>query len=664
MGKLLLLPVFLLIALCFAACGKQEPGEPKEQGGYTLKLTCDKDAVTTPENGAEPAQAVVTAKLYDSNMKEVEWTGLASYWSAESASDTGYTLKVADGDPPINPPEKRQAILYVDPSFNYGDINGQDVIIKVRMETMIEKEFVAEASVTVHVNMPESDKEISPSPTGAEETAVYDIPRDLDEAAYCVVISGDKVAGSTVTVPVSGMAGYHTGSIFQVTRLFSDNRVDSFDVTENAGNIEFATDGAVKIEVSPVFRFVFGTQKNEISPSDINVKAAETYDISALYGFCGAVDNGKGYVHFKGSPPSFVIAVPKGFYNVTLTKAETGRSSVLVNGGALGCNVGIGGGAGREGTKPYIYYMEDVCVSGSTLRISMGEKDTDIAALEVRRATGLAPRKTHIYLGGDSTASAYYPIETSEPAPGRAKTGFGQTLCQFVTADTAITNLGSGGTYAKSWYEIAFEGVRKHAQPGDVFVIMEGINDQSYSNVDEMVEYLSKMVDECRAMGVVPVLCTPMQSPKFWRSDKGKDLSEFENPQGGGKAGFMAGIRKLALDKGVFLIDVADITSKMYGTLGRSFVAQNFHLYNKATGTEEDTLHLSYEGAKNIAGIIATGLYRLQESGEKDGAGAVVSGLTFNALGTASYSYTDASGAAATYSFERIEAVYRRYGER
>lgn len=499
----------------------------------------------------------------------------------------------------------------------------------------------------------------SPTPTEIPATPTPSV----DESKYLYI--NKEIAGKTsLTVDVSGMAGYQTGAVYQVTFLHDDGTVTAEDITESEGKIQLTLDKMTAVEVSPVFHFVFGKQKADIPSDAINALATMKYENDALFGFDGAVENQTGSVHLKGSIPYFALTVPDGFYNIDLIKGGTGRSSIIVNGATLGCNVGIQGAGGRKGITPYEYYMEDACITGGNLRISMGEKDWDLAALTIRRSTTLSPRKTHLYLAGDSTASAYFPIEKEEPAAGRFQTGWGQLLCQFVSSDVAITNLGAGGTYAKSWYEAAFSGITQHAQPGDYFIIMEGINDQSYSNVEEMVEYLTIMIDACREKGVIPVLCTAMQSVKFWKDDKGNDVGEFECPLGSGKVPFMEGIRKLAQDKGVFLIDVGAITSTQYGTLGRTFVMTNYHLYDSIKENAEDTLHLSYAGAKNVASIIATELNRLQTLGTKDSTGAQIKGIPFNPLGSFEITYTDKNGTQAVYSDERVTAVYRTYGVR
>ncbi len=500
------------------------------------------------------------------------------------------------------------------------------------------------------------------TPTPTEVPKSYEIPREFDEAAYLYV--NDKLSGiEELTVDVSQMACYKEGALYQVTLLKTDGTFEEMDLAAVSGKISFSVKDCVKAEVSPIFRFVLGKRTETPEASEINVVAKDVYSVENLYGFYGTVENLKNGVHLKGSNVCFIAAVPDGFYNVNITKYGTGRSLVCINGEALGCNVGIDG-SGRTGIKPYDYYMEDAFVTGGTLRVSLGEKDYDLSAVEIRRSPTIRPRKPHLYLAGDSTCSAYYPIETEIPKTGTARTGWGQVLNQFLTVDVAITNLGAGGTYAKSWCESAFGGVLQNAQPGDYFIIMHGINDQSYSSVEEMRSYLTSMIDACREKGIIPVLCTPMQTAKFWRSGKGKDLGEFEAPEGGGKVAFMDGIRALAKEKGVFLIDVASITSEQYGILGKTFVTQNFHLYNSVKGTEEDTLHLSYAGAVNVASVIATELYKLRTAGTTDATGAVITGLTFNPMSVQAITYTDQNGNECVLESDRIECIYRRYNVR
>jgi len=644
------------LGLC--GCDKKEDEKgPAGSGEMEKKMVFEVKSV--PEALNAPGEANATAEadlsLYADGRK------ISGTVSQPDATANEYvTWEIASTSDGASVDEKGH--VTVNSKFIYGDINGKDIIFKARyFKDGAEKEVT---TFSLHVNEPLNNKEqVNAEPV--QEKQIYEMHKDIDEAAFLYVNKelsklGTKEAAEFL-VDVSGMALYREGAVYQVTYKLTDGTLKAEDKTEENGKLVLNVTGCTEVEVSPVFFFKFGKYKTELPKEAINVTMMDVYNGSNDYGVYGAVENLQGAVHFKGVLPGFVMVAPNGFYNINLTKGECGRSIVLLNGQALGCNVGIGGSGGRKGTTPYEYYMEDVKVTDGVIRVNLGEKDFDLAALEIRRSTTLRERKLHLYLAGDSTAAGYYPIETEEPENGRYQTGWGQMFGQFVTDEVAITNLGSGGTYAKSWYEIAFGGVLQNACPGDYFVIMEGINDQSYSNVDEMVTYLGMMIDQCREKDIIPVLCTAMQSAKFWKDDKGKELSEFECPLGSGKASFMVGIRKLAEEKQVFLVDVGDITSKQYGTLGRSYVAQNYHLYNAGTGVEEDTLHLSYAGAKNVAGIIATRLYELQESGNTDGRGQKITGIAFNPLCDEEIEYTDASGNKATYTTKRVSAVYKRY---
>lgn len=493
----------------------------------------------------------------------------------------------------------------------------------------------------------------------------FDVARTYDLNTYTYI--NENVAGlSELTVDVSQMVNYGSNTDYQVTCRYTDKTVKQEDMRASSdGRIKltFKDRNVEAVEVTPVLKFSLGNCSYTEAEGYVKVVAAQKYDGENICGFYGEVGDSAGGVNLFDDEGLFVAAVPDGFYDIRVTKSGTGRSTVKVNGASLGTNVGNPGTGGRSGSKPYTYLMEDVFVEGGTARIGMGEKDYGLAAVEIRRATALRERRVHVYIGGDSTASNYYPIEVAEPESGRYQTGWGQVFSQYVTDEVAVTNLAGGGTYAKSWYEMAFPGVIKNGQPGDYFIIQEGINDRSYSNKEEMVEYLTYMIDECREKGIIVVLVTTMQTPKFWKDANGNELGEFGKPEGSGLAAFMDAIRKLAADKGVFLADSGKITGEWYSVLGRTYVAQNYHIYNKDTGVEEDTLHLSYHGALNVAGVVATSLAEQQAAGAADAKGNTLDGLKFNPLGEYSAEHRNADGETVVSTTTRVTAIYERYAE-
>lgn len=489
--------------------------------------------------------------------------------------------------------------------------------------------------------------------------------RVVDAATYIYI--NENVAGLTeLAVDVSGLEGYGVIKNYQVTVRNQDGTVVTEDMEAGAdGKLALKLQNAAAVEVSPVLKFSLGGCELAAADGYIKVAYDEKYTGQELCGFYGMVSEINGGVNLGGGDNTFVVAVPDGFYSVKIVKPMMGdgRSTVCINGASQGTNVGNGGTGGRTGVRPYSYKMEDVTIEGGTIRITLGEKDFTLASVEVRKTPEITERKVHIYIGGDSTVSNYYPIEASEPERGRFQTGWGQVFAQYVSDENAVTNMAGGGTFAKSWYEMAFPGVIQNGQPGDYFIVHAGINDRTYSSTDEMVEYLTKMIDECREKGIIVVLTTAMQTPKFWKDASGKELGEFGKPEGSGLAAFMEAIRKLAKDKEVFLADVGAMTGEWYSVMGRTYVAQNYHIYNSQTGVEEDTLHLSYHGALKVAEMVATSLAEQQAAGATDGLGNTLDGLSFHDMVTYDVVHKDSTGKEVTTSVTAVEAIYERYGE-
>lgn len=470
--------------------------------------------------------------------------------------------------------------------------------------------------------------------------------REVDLDAYVYV--NEALEGiKELEVDVSGMIHAGSAAEYQVAIRHKDGTLEMEDrKADEDGKIRLSLQDAEAVEVSPVLRFGLGACEKEEAQGYLKVACQDAYTGTEAYGFYGTVAEVKGGVSLCGSENFFVMALPEGFYSIKITKplSGTGRSTVKINGASQGTNVGNQGTGGRTGVRPYTYLMEDVFVEGGSARISLEEKDYTLAEVEVRKTPQIAERRVHIYLGGDSTVSTYYPIEEEEPAPGRFQTGWGQVLKHYVTEENAVTNLAGGGTYARSWYEMAFPGVIQNGQPGDYFLIQAGINDRTYSNKEEMAEYLTAMIEECREKGIIVILCTAMQSPKFWKDKNGNELGEHGVPEGSGLSPFMDVIRGLAQEKGVFLVDIGKLTGEWYSQVGRTYVAQNYHLYNKETHVEEDTLHLSYHGAMKVAELVATKLAQMQAEGATDSEGNTLDGLSFQEMREYEVRCQDGSG--------------------
>ncbi|MBP5248801.1 MAG: hypothetical protein J6Z46_02225 [Lachnospiraceae bacterium] len=491
-------------------------------------------------------------------------------------------------------------------------------------------------------------QEPSPTPEPTRVIRYY----DLSEYTY---VNTELNGVTETTVDVSGMKTYGVNADFRFTVVFTDGESDVFTAKADNGvlKLDFSKPAAAA-EVSVVFKYSLGKDKNTEEDGFIKVPWTVKYDETCDAGFIGNVDTDTKGVKLRSSENYFVAALPDGFYDVTVRKAEQARSTLCINDGAFGVNVGIGG-TGRKGSD-LTFSAKDIVVSGGEARFSM-VGDTVVSYIEFARVSSLVPRKKHIYIAGDSTIQTYYPRENLlriEPGPGEAQTGWGQVFGYFTTDEVIVDGLGAGGTYARSWYEGYFQGILNNAQAGDYFIIQEGINDRTYSSTEEMEEYLRLMITKCREIGVIPVLVTSQQTAKFWKSADGREIGEFDKPEGSGLNAFMVTIRNLAKETGTFLIDNAELTAEWYQKVGRTYVEQTYHIYDFANDKSVDSLHSSYRGSEKIAELIATDIATKISENATDAYGNTLSGIKLHPVVTYEMQHVNALGETVT---ETVTAV-------
>lgn len=473
-----------------------------------------------------------------------------------------------------------------------------------------------------------------------------------EEEYYRLFVCSDKE--KSVSVNVDGMKNFGVDAYYLLTVRFEDGTCEQREVKAENGVINEDFDRTVEQgEVSVVMKFSLGKDKSSPEEGYVNIPWTEQYDRTKDAGFEGNVDTHPKGVNLRSEMFSFVVAMPNGRYDITVKKAEQARSTLRINEGAFGVNVGIGG-TDRKGDDR-IFAAKDVVVEGGEARFS-SIGDGNMCYIEFRRVSEFFPRKTHIYIAGDSTVQTYYPrFDDREYPAGTAQTGWGQLFHHYTTDEVVVDALGAGGTYAKSWYEMYFRGIINNAMPGDFFIIQEGINDRTYSSTEEMKEYLTLMVDWCLENKVIPVLVTSQQTAKFWKDRNGTDLPEYGTPEGSGLYPFAETIRELAKEKDVFLVDNAALTSEWYTKVGRSYVEQTYHLFNAAKGTSVDSLHSSYMGSRKIAELIATKISEMIENNVKDAYGESLSGIALNPVADYDFSYVNSEGQEVTETLHTVE---------
>jgi lysophospholipase L1-like esterase len=205
-------------------------------------------------------------------------------------------------------------------------------------------------------------------------------------------------------------------------------------------------------------------------------------------------------------------------------------------------------------------------------------------------------RPVHIFMIGDSTMANKKP----ETEPER---GWGQMLQLFFTNEVKVANHARNGRSSKSFIdEGLWQVVLDSLQKGDYVIIQFGHNDQkpdSARHTDPYSTYksnLEKYVNETRAKGAFPILCTSIVRRKF---DEQGNLIDTHGD-------YPAVTRLVAREMDVPLLDLQVRTKNLVSDLGPE---KSKVLYlqtapgeypNRPDGVKDDT-HLCIEGATMVA---------------------------------------------------------------
>jgi pectinesterase len=209
---------------------------------------------------------------------------------------------------------------------------------------------------------------------------------------------------------------------------------------------------------------------------------------------------------------------------------------------------------------------------------------------------------TDIFIAGDSTASIYGP--ESHP-----RTGWGQVLGDFYTANINVIDLAQSGRSSKSFIDEGFfAGLERQIGPGDLLLVQFGHNDEKIHSPErytapetDFKEYLGKYIDMAREKGATPVLLTPVVRRKF---DNGKLVPTH------GK--YPDAVRELAEKTETAIIDMTRLSGQYVAGLGEE-QSKAVYLHMKGPqGRVEDNTHFSETGAYAMAALVVEGLSHLK----------------------------------------------------
>ena len=177
-----------------------------------------------------------------------------------------------------------------------------------------------------------------------------------------------------------------------------------------------------------------------------------------------------------------------------------------------------------------------------------------------------------IYLIGDSTMCNY---DTTNNNPQR---GWGQMLSQFFNSDATIVNWAAGGRSSKSYYNESgkWDYVLSHLQAGDYVFIQFAHNDEKDPDLypdyhtdpgSTYDQYLTAYVNEARAKGAIPVICTPIC--RFYFGSDGLITASGQHNVSYGD--YPAAARNVATNLSVPLIDLTVSTKALYEAYGTAY---------------------------------------------------------------------------------------------
>lgn len=206
-----------------------------------------------------------------------------------------------------------------------------------------------------------------------------------------------------------------------------------------------------------------------------------------------------------------------------------------------------------------------------------------------------------IYIIGDSTAA-------NKEAKAYPETGWGMELGSFFNNGVKIDNRALNGRSTKSFLnEKRWESILGTLKAGDYVLIQFGHNDEKTdkpgvgTSPDEFKHNLIRFVQETTLKKAHPVLLTPIMRRSF------KDGVLMDT-----HLGYPDVVRKLADSLHVPLIDMHAKTRKLLSELGDG---PSIKLFNHVDAGhvnypegKKDNTHLSPEGARVIAGLVAAGI--------------------------------------------------------
>ncbi len=236
----------------------------------------------------------------------------------------------------------------------------------------------------------------------------------------------------------------------------------------------------------------------------------------------------------------------------------------------------------------------------------------------------LRPDPVKLYLIGDST------VKTGSGVGQNGQWGWGSVLAEhFDTTRIKIHNHAIGGRSSRTFVsEGHWDTVLSQLKPGDYLLIQFGHNDSSPVNdtlrargtirgigeeteeIDNLIThkheivhtyggYLRKFIDEAKAQGAIPIVCSPIPRNSWKESPRRIVRPEDSYPQWA---------RAVAQSRGAYFIDLYELVATEYDRSTPTLVKQQYF-------TTLDDTHTALAGAELNAKMVVKGIESLKKCG-------------------------------------------------
>lgn len=207
-----------------------------------------------------------------------------------------------------------------------------------------------------------------------------------------------------------------------------------------------------------------------------------------------------------------------------------------------------------------------------------------------------APEKINIWMIGDSTMA-------NKSAGAAPETGWGTALMDFVTENATVQNHAVNGRSSKSFLgEGRWSAIYDKIKPGDFVIIQFGHNDQkpdTLRHTEPFTTYkqlLKKYIDETRAKGAQPIVCSSIVRRHFDSKGKLKDTH----------GNYIRAACEIARETKTPYVDLEAKTRKLVTKMGPEkskslFLFCNPGEYPNRPNGVQDSTHLNRTGAAEVA---------------------------------------------------------------